>query len=370
MAIIGIIGNAEADAEVVKDGLTDLLEKSNNDGDDTFWAIVGITEDSPEVISTVIEWLQENEVAYDLVITPTAADGLAEVAPEILDGADATVKIKGVDSKVVSRLKAEGGTHLLVLLGEEPEDALVKIVETAVTAGIKAQDLSDALTELEFTEDEDATEPESEPAPAKAKGATKKGAAPKAKEEPKVDYEQLGLDADCDEDDDDYDAEAAQVAMEELTTVAKARGVDPDDYATWSELATFLAVAAGVDEVDAGETTEYNPDDEPVGWTEEALAGKNLTQLKQIAKASGVADASKMTRPNLVKALLALSGAPEEAEGNGDAEAEVAKPTKGARTKSPGKPLNGVADTGNVEINEALGQVVSGLTRLVNALAS
>ena len=152
MAIIGIVGVADPSEEIVLAGLQDLLDKSQVDGEDTFWSIIGVTEESLDATATALQWHLDNQIAYDFVHSP--AVDLDTLPSEWVDGADTKTSVKGVWQKVVSELEKNGGTHLLVLLDDEQEkdDAFLTILTKAEEAGLQLLNLSDGLSVLTFEE--------------------------------------------------------------------------------------------------------------------------------------------------------------------------------------------------------------------------
>jgi hypothetical protein len=111
--------------------------------------------------------------------------------------------------------------------------------------------------------------------------------------------------------DDTTDAETAEQAQGLLNDAAEEAGIDPNDYATWAELATALQEL-----LDAG-AAATEPDDEESepepaieGLTREALVGKEIAEIKALAKAAGIEGYSKMRREPLINALLGEEPAP------------------------------------------------------------
>lgn len=349
MAIIGIIGIADTTKKMVDKGLADLQA---NVGQEEFWAVVSVPEDATESVGYGLTWLIQQGVAFDLVIDPS----MVEATPaEVRDAADQTFETKTTEMKVVDHLLANGGTHLLVLAGsDEPTDAVWNAAVKAKESGLKVLDLADGCVEIAFEDDaQDAPAPED------------------AEERP--DFESLGTKAD-----DESDA----AAIAELESMAEANGIDHTAIATYSEVAVLLAELFDADAPAEEEPEPKAPpkkagtkaapaaakpadEDEGTGWTEEALAKKDLKQLRALAAQSGVEGAGKMPIGKLREALLGLSAG--EAPAAEEPAAPATKPVKG---KVTGTALANAANTSNVEANEALQQIISGLIRLVTALTS
>lgn len=333
MAIIGIIGIAEATKSMVTKGLADL-QSAVEEGEE-FWAIVGVAEEPPEAVQYVIDWLIEQGVAYDLV---SHTDFFEIMPDEYKDGADKTFKTKLYEDKVVDRLIEYEGTHLLVLAGndEAPSDAVQDAAQKAYDAGIKVLDLADALAEIDFApENVDAPEPVEETAE-------------------EVDWDAKGAEAEIGDGD----------AQELMTGAAAGFNLDEDEVnaMTWVELGAKLtelvaaiakpskAASKKAPAKAAASEPEESSVDEPTGWTKELLSKKDLKELRALATQSGIEGAAKMGAPALRTELLALSSG-------------------GTRT-STGTPLNTGIDTGEVELDEALAQIIQGLKRFANFVAS
>lgn len=287
MAIIGIIGtSASAAGEAAIASLDDLRDRAALN-EEEFWAIVGISETPAECLGDVMQWLIDNEVAYDLVVHPSMVEGLEE---EITGPADKTFKIKAVETKVLDRLVEHGGTVLLCLIGEdEPNNEITAVITKAAESGVTVFD--EALTEIVF----------------EGEGEEEEEGGDEAAAEDEYDFEALGASGD------EGDADAIAT----LTELAEANELNPDEYATWTELAEALHELAL-----AEPEPEAAPEEEPVegAWTQEALdAIKSLADLRTIAKQAGIDGAAKMSRPALVEALLgtaapAADEAPEPEE--------------------------------------------------------
>lgn len=286
MAIIGIIGSAESAAgEAAVASLEDLRDRAALNEED-FWAIVGIGENPPEALGEIMQWLIDNEVAYDLVVHPSVHGDLED---EITGPADKTFKVKAVETKVLDRLMEFSGDALLVLIGsDEPSNELTAVISKASESGVTVYD--EALSEIAFEGEGDGEEA--------AEGGDE------------YDFEALG--ASADEGDDE--------SIATLSELAEANGMNPDDYPTWNELAEALhelAIATPEEEAAPEE-----PEAEEGTWTQAALdAVKSLSDLRNIAKQAGIEGASKMQRPALVEALLGSAQAAAD-----EPEAEEEKP--------------------------------------------
>jgi hypothetical protein len=155
-----------------------------------------------------------------------------------------------------------------------------------------------ALSE-EDADDEDEAKPApkaTKSAPAPAKAPAKKAAAPKAEAAPKgPNLPALGKAADV----------GGDKAIETLTELAEAAGLDPDEYDTWAELAEALGEVEGGED-DAPEAEEAAADDDDV-ITEEKLAVMSLRELKAVCAELDIEIEAGWKADDMREAILALA---------------------------------------------------------------
>lgn len=336
---IAILGSSEVDPELAKQSLADLRDAATE-----FDIIFGIDSETPEVIPELLDWCQENGVAYDLIIHPEVADDIPE---NYTNAADKIIKTKAVEDKTVARLLEYSGTHLLVLAGDaEPSPELQAAAMAANDGGADVLDLADALTPIDFNNGDAAVEADS------SDEDTEAG-------DEKPDFELVGTEAE--------EGDADQQAQ--LTEWANEADISDEDQAemTWLALAEMLndlydaankpepaakPVKAAAKKAAAKSKTA---DDEPTGFTQEALDAMTLKDLRAVGAQSGIEGATKLGMKALKDALLGL-----------DAPAEEAASTKG----KVGTPLKDAPATGNTEVDEALSVVFTGLRQLATALGA
>lgn len=315
MAGIAIIGTTDAPEEMINDSLTDLQSQASVE----FWVILGITAEAPSCIGTIITWCTDNSVDYDIVVDPAV---FAKLDDDVKNGAEKTIKAKDVETKVLERLQEFSGDKLCVLVGDEkPTDAVRAAAAAAHDAGIGVFDLADALVEVEFG-DAVADAPEEAP-------------------EGPIDWAAKAEEAEAGSDE----------VQAEMLKAAKAAKMDMDevDAMSWEDLGTALtesdeeaasAVAKPVKSATKKAAAATASTDVPdTGWTTQLLDAKTLKDLRIIAEQSGIEGGAKMSAKDAKAALLAL--------GNG---------------KATSSSVTGI-DTGDVELDHAVQQIVQGLHR-------
>ena len=286
MTAYGIIGDVEASPKLVRAALSDLLEAHTRltPGDD-FWLLVGVRNAETKIHDEILDWASRNGVYFEIV-TP------AKVYTPFIEPAALTVSPSFM-LDVVERMRQEQGGKVLALVGDQtPRTDVLRALARAKDNGTEIRDLAEAgLTLILFKGD---TPPPD----------TKEITNMADEEEVELTLEELGEIAD------DPDHESAGEAATILTESSEEAGIDPNDYATWAELATALQEL-----IDGGEEpAEEEPEDEPVidGLTRESLVGKDIAEIKALAKAAGIEGYSKMRREPLINALLGVETEPEE----------------------------------------------------------
>ena len=322
MTAYGIFGDVEAAPKLVRAALSDLLEAHQRvtpDGD--FWLMVGVRDAETKIHDEILAWAAHNEVYFE-VVTP------AKTYEPFIEPAKLTVSPSFM-LDVVEVMHREEGGKILALVGDQtPRVDVLRALAKAKDNGTEIRDLAEAaLTLILFKGDDPPPHTPEENNMA-------------AEEEVEATLAELGEYAD-----DTSDAETAEEAQGLLLTAAEEAGLDPDEYPTWAELGTALQELA-----DAGEDEEETEEEESVEvdgqtLTRESLVGKEISEIKALAKAAGIEGYSKMRREPLINALLGVE--PEPAAG------PPARKTTGAAKKAAPSPVdNGDAGTGGTGITE------------------
>lgn len=272
MTAYGIIGDVEASPRLVRAALSDLLEAHvrSTPGDD-FWLTVGVRDNGTKIHSEIIDWTVRNKI-YCEVVTPASNYEPFESPDKI------TVSPSFMLDVVEMMHHAEGGKILALVGDQTPRTDVLRALAKAKDNGTETRDLAEAgLTLILFRGDDPPYNDDSEEETMAA-------------DEEEKTLAELGEYAD-----DTEDEETAQQAQELLLEAAAEHGLDADEYPTWVELADALSALDG----DAVEIEE-----EPEGLTREALVGKEISEIKALAKAAGIEGSSKMRREPLINALL------------------------------------------------------------------
>lgn len=326
MTAYGIFGDVEAPPRLVRAALSDLLEahQRTTPGAD-FWIMVGVRNAETKVHDEILDWAARNGVYFE-VVTPAKT-----YEPFVVPAALTVSPSFMLD--VVERMRQEPGGKILALVGDQtPRTDVLRALAKAKDNGTEIRDLAEAgLTLILFKGDDPPPEtPEENTAMA-------------AEEEKEATLAELGEYAD-----DTSDEATAEEAQGLLTEAAAEAGLDPDEYPTWAELATALEELA--------EGTEEEPEEEPEPeeeveidgqtLTRQSLVGKEISEIKALAKAAGIEGYSKMRREPLINALLGVE--PEPADS-----APPARKTTGAAKKAAAAADNGDAGSGGTGLTEA-----------------
>lgn len=270
MAGFGIIGEGDASAEIITSTLQDFKDTSAQDEAEPFWFVVGVPGDPTEAHTTILDWLVENEVYHEIIGHPDIdLDSYKSTAAKFTSAKD-------VHDRVAAVTQADGGTILLVLVGDDPSEEVMAAIEKGMESGLEARDLTEAgcdIIELGEPEEADGAAPDEQP----VLGDT---------------YESVGEAADGGDED----------AIAALTEAGEAAGLDlseePYSAMSWTEFGKAL------DEAADGEET---PEDDAVGFDIENLPD-DLNKLKAIAKQSGIELPAKATRTQIKDAIIAKLG--------------------------------------------------------------
>jgi hypothetical protein len=312
MTAFAVFGDRDAPAKLLRATLDDLLDTHNMiTPEDDFWLVVGVRRRVTPALEAVMEWCDETGIYYEVVAahenTPVR-EGASEwkVSPKS--------HMRDVVDRVFGEEKDKG--IVLALVGDEdPPVDVTRALVRAADSHMVIRDLAEgALTFIRFHGD-----PVEEP-------AIKEN--PLAEEEA-VEVLELGAQAD----------EGDELAQEALQEAAVELDLDPDDsdtYPTWADLAAAIDALLGDEEgAAAEEEEEEEPEEEAVeesagGWTVEQLKGLTIKEVREHARASGVEGYKTMTRPDLIKALIAGTSAQVVASD----EEEVAPPAKAPAKKA------------------------------------
>jgi hypothetical protein len=369
MTAYGIFGDVEASPKLVRAALSDFLEAHQRcTPDDEFWLKIGVRDAGVKIYDEILDWAVRNKV-YTEVVTPSPK------CATYVEPAKITVTPAFMLS-VVDAIRHERNGKILALVGDEtPRTDVLRALAKAKDNGTEIRDLAEAGLSLIRFKGDDPPQPLEDTT-----------TMPKKTQEPEEEAEytlaELGEFAD-----DDSDPDTAEQAQKLLTDAAGEAGIDPDDYETWTELGTVLEEAkanaddAEPDEEDEDqdedgdedeEETEDEPDEpEDEGLTRESLVGKDIGEIKALAKAAGIEGYTKMRRELLIKALLGE----EEAESPPAAPstAPAKKAAGAAKKRAASSPAsNGDAGPGGSGITDddiarIAGAVVSKLVALLSA---
>jgi Rho termination factor, N-terminal domain len=337
MTAYGIIGDVEASPKLVRAALSDLLEAHvRSTPDDEFWLTIGVRNAETKIHDEMLNWAARNEV-YTEVVTPSA-NYEPFVPPAAL-----TVSPSFMLDVVEKMHHAEGGKILALVGDQTPRTDVLRALAKAKDNGTEIRDLAEAgLTLILFKGDD--------PPPYDNDSEEET----MAEEEVEATLAELGEYAD-----DTDDEETAEEAQRLLLDAAEEHGLDPDAYPTWVELAEALQELSG-------EAPEPEAEAEPLveGLTREALVGKEISEIKALAKAAGIEGYSKMRREPLITALLG------EAEESPPATTPPAKKAAGAAKTAAKGSVTGNGDATvltDADVERVADAVV---TRLATALSS
>jgi hypothetical protein len=311
MTAYGIIGDVDASPKLVRAALSDLVEAHRRTTPaDEFWLTVGVRNGETKIHDEILDWAYRNEVYFEVLTpatgyTPYIEPSKLTVSPSFM-------------LDVVEMMHQEPSGKILALVGDrQPKTDVLRALAKAKDDGTEIRDLAEAgLTLILFRGDDPPYDNDND-----SEEETM------ADEEVEASLAELGEYADGTEDE-----ETAEQAQGLLLDAAAEAGLDADEYPTWTELAEALQEIADGKAEDA-------PEPEPVveGLTREALVGKEISEIKQLAKAAGIEGYSKMRREALIQTLLgeepasaptppagkatgaAKAAAPEKVIGNGDA---------------------------------------------------
>jgi Rho termination factor, N-terminal domain len=337
MTAYGIFGDVEASPKLVRAALSDLLEAHQRvtpEGD--FWLMVGVRNGETKVHDEILDWAARNEVYFE-VVTPSA-----RYMP-YTEPAKLTVSPSFM-LDVVEVMHREEGGKILALVGDQtPRTDVLRALAKAKDNGTEIRDLAEAgLTLILFKGDDPPLD-----TPEESNMAT---------EEVEASLAELGEYAD-----DTDDAETAEEAQGLLMEAAAEAGLDPDEYPTWAELATALQEL-----LDAGEEEESVEVDGEV-LTRESLVGKEISEIKQLAKAAGIEGYSKMRREPLINALLGVEPEPAAA-----AAPPARKATGAAKKAASAADGDGDVGLGGAALTEADVERIAGavVSKLAAALST
>ena len=330
MTAYGIFGDVEASAKLVRAALSDLLEAHTRTtpGDD-FWLMIGVRNEKQKIHAQIIDWAVRNGV-YHEVVTPSSK------CTTYVEANNITVTPAFMLHVVDAMRREETGGKILALVGDTtPLNDVLAALAKAKDNGTEIRDLAEAgLTLILFKGDGPPAEDSEEEN--------------MAEEEVELSMVELG------EIGDDPDHDDAEEAQGLLTEAAEEAGLDPDEYATWGELALALGELSPAAEETEEEEEEVETEDG--GLTRESLVGKDIAEIKQLAKAAGIEGYSKMRREPLINALLGEEPATEA----------PAAPVKATAAKAaPAASSNGDSTLSDDDIERVAAAVVARLAAVL-----
>jgi hypothetical protein len=332
MTTFVVLGDQPVAGKLLTATMNDYLETHFEvSPDDDFYVVVALRKKITHALTAVMDWCEKAEVSYEVFAHQSGDANRRSEAyswvvcdDPMLDAVEAGISYSG------------SGTIVLALVGEsEQADDVAAAIAYALESNVGVRDLTEgALTYISFCGDTADQPPTEEQTMAK-------------EETEEVTLEDLVALA----------AEGDEEAVEALDEAAREFGIDPDEYDSWEEVGELLQAAMEAEEEgeeEEGEEEEVEPGD---GWTEVALKGRTLKEVREIAKAAGID--SKLPRPKLHKALIEGTGAAEEEEV--EEEAPKPAPRKTAAKKSAAAAEPEVAATGAIDLDALADLVVEKL---------
>lgn len=274
MTAIAIFGEASASEKLVRASMSETLETHLKFmGDEPFELVIF---DKGGETAVVQDWAHEAGVTFHAAWSPSEA---VEQAWTI----------------------AKSQAKVLALLGdEEPTGDVAHALKKASQHGLEIRDLAEAGVTYVYLEGDVPPTTHKEPVV--------------AEEQEDYTWAEVGEMADDPDHESQADAEAA------ITEAAAEAGVDPDEYATWAEVAEVLQAledeqndeATNVEEVEDEAVEDEAEEAEAEGFTREHFKGKGIKEVRALAVQSGIENAAKLSRDDLVDALCGIN-LPEEA---------------------------------------------------------
>lgn len=281
MTAIAVFGDASASEKLIRASMNETLEAHLQfHPDEPFSLFIAEVPASP-TLKAVVAWADETGVTYEMSATPLVA-------------VDAAFNVGKPDARV------------LALIGdEEPTGNTAVALALAAKHSMEIRDLAEAGITYVYQEGVPPTTKENDVPAAPAV----------AEEESEYSWEEVGELADGGDDD----------AIALLVEAAEAIEVDPEAYETWADLAVDIQAAENgeteEDEDDSPEEVEDTPEedkeDEPesaVGYTPADFKGKSLKDVRELARQSGIKDAARLGREDLIKKLCGEQGTVEDAD--------------------------------------------------------
>lgn len=161
----GIYGEGFISPEAVAEHVGRLADAAQVDGGEV-WFLVHIPENPTEGLINVVAWLNENDAWW---IGFSDSDEFDE---DLYEGSqEEPVVVKNIGRKFLSWFKKEDDVALLALYTDGGDsDAMSEVLDIVTSAKYLAQDLSDGLTPIEMTDDDEEEVPEEAEEPAKEEG--------------------------------------------------------------------------------------------------------------------------------------------------------------------------------------------------------
>lgn len=167
---IAFAGSGESSLENITELMDDLLHDPDQDIRLIFPAS---KEHSNPNLNKVVEWADTAGFDFSVVSSPEARDGKVRAAKKSIELSIDGLESDEVNTDLVYSLledkKEDREAVLILLYGEDaPGEVIEDLLEAALDAGIKVQDLTAGLDDIKFADDEPepAAEPEPEETPA------------------------------------------------------------------------------------------------------------------------------------------------------------------------------------------------------------
>lgn len=194
---IAFAGSGKVKAETITALLDDFLGFGPKDADgfpepsehDINVILPASSEHFNEELQKVVDWTEYADLPYDVVLAKGDRDDALET---LVGDADTVHEVPNVDKKVVDLLATAEGEKFLVLLWSDDDEHCEILLDLALTQDVPTKDLTAALDDLKFGDDEEETTPEPEPEPEKPvrgrrgsrRGAEQQQEVPEATPEP------------------------------------------------------------------------------------------------------------------------------------------------------------------------------------------
>lgn len=303
MTTFVVLGDQPVAGKLLTATMNDYLETHQEvSPDEDFCVVIATRKKATASLQAMMTWCDKAGVWYEVVTPPGV---------EIPEGASSYIESDNflIDAVEAGYSYSSNSAVVLALVGEkEPKVDVARALVRAADSHMVIRDLTEgALTYIKFHGDTVGTPPLED--------------AVMAEDTEEVTLEDLTALAE----------EGDEEAVEALDEAAREYGIDPDDYEDWA------GVGAALGEAMEEEEEEVEEEDPAGGWTEEALKGKTLKEVREIAVAAGIEGAKTTPRVKLVKALIEGEVEEEEVEEEKPAPKKKAAAKKSAAKKTAAK---------------------------------